>query len=145
MTTVAWDGCTLAADTRITEGTLIQRGQKLFRLSDGRLFGGAGDLESIHVVVEYLESEADDKPDGLENFTALLIDTDGRAWRLESRLVPMPVLGPYAAIGSGQPYALMAMELGRSAREAVELGCRVDAQGGLPVEDLRLTAQAEAA
>ncbi len=145
MTTVAWDGCTLAADTRITEGTLIQRGQKLFRLSDGRLFAGAGDLESIHVVVEYLESETDDKPDGLENFTALLIDTDGRAWRLESRLVPMPVLEPYAAIGSGQPYALMAMELGRSAREAVELACRFDASSGLPVEDLRLTAQAEAA
>ena len=37
MTTIAWDGTTLAADRRITSGTVTYSTTKIRRTSDGRL------------------------------------------------------------------------------------------------------------
>ena len=54
MTTLAWDGHHLAAD-RQCNGAFKSRARKLWRLGDGRLFGGAGEIEQILAVRAWLE------------------------------------------------------------------------------------------
>lgn len=136
MTTIAWDGKTLAADTRGTAGGMPWQTIKASRLKDGRLYGGSGALEDVEAVRTWLETGGD-KP-AVKDFVAILIE-DGQCFRLEDKLIKMPVKSPFHAIGSGRDYAIAAMHLGKTAREAVELACLYDVYTAAPVTELRET------
>lgn len=138
MTTIAWDGKTLAGDTVGISACMRRRVQKIFRLSSGDLFGAAGEYDEALLAKEWLEDQSKSKPT-LKDFSGLLITEDG-AFKLESALIRMPILEPFHAIGSGRDFAIMAMHLGKTAREAVELTLIYDAYSGGPVETLELAA-----
>lgn len=133
MTTIAWDGKTLAGDRR-AGGTFLTRVKKIWRLSDGRLFGCAGSLDEMTAVRDWLEGEP--KPKGLRDFTGILIELDGTVCRFEEKLTRTPILERCHAVGSGAPFAITAMALGKTAREAVGIAARFDPRTGGGVDVL---------
>lgn len=122
MTTVAFDGKTLAADTH-SETSVNMKIHKLHRLASGDLFAAAGSVQEILTVLAWLNGG--EKPGSLENFEGLIITKTG-AERLGERLMRVPCLEPFCAIGSGAHFALAAMACGRSAVEAVRVAARFD-------------------
>lgn len=145
MTTIAWDGTTLAGDTLSVTYNLRRAACKVWRLADGRLYGGSGEYQGILAVKQWLE---DGEPRGekepkLDDFSAMVIDQEGQCFRLESQLIYMPVSEPYHAVGTGRDFALTAMLLGKNAREAVEIAALFDVYTGEKVETV--TREAEAA
>jgi ATP-dependent protease HslVU (ClpYQ) peptidase subunit len=128
---------TLAAD-RQSYGTYKTRSRKLWRLRNGILFAGAGVIEQILAVRDWLEDETQTKPDGLSEFTGILIDPNGTAFRLEEKCIRDPILERFHAVGSGAPFAVTAMWLGKTAREAVLIAARFDPRTGGGVDTLIL-------
>jgi hypothetical protein len=133
MSTVTYDGKSLAAD-RLCVGSFKTRAKKVWRLSRGRLFGGAGITEQVLAVRAWLD-EGGDKPDGLTDFNGILIES-GVAYRLEEKLIRDRILERCHAVGSGAPFAITAMALGKSAREAVLIAARFDPRTGGGVDVL---------
>lgn len=143
MSTIAWDGHTLAADTRCTSSGLPYRVNKCCRLSDGSLFAGAGTMSAYEAVRAWLNNEAERPSSSLKDFTGLLIDKDARIWLMDETVNRYEIFTPFHAIGSGRDFAIAAMVLGKSALEAVELASRFDIWTAGPITELSLTQQAE--
>lgn len=136
MTTVCWDGETLAADRQCC-ASYKTRARKLWRLPDGRLFGGAGVFEQVIAVRQWLE-EGGAKPDGLLDFTGILVEPSGAVYRLEEKLMRDRIFERCHAVGSGAPFAITAMHLGKTARESVLIAARFDPRTGGGVDFLKL-------
>lgn len=130
MTTVAWDGNTMAADSLATDNW----GMKEFisnKILVGKdfLLGCAGEHGQImrwfkalghDVSAEYLLSAGYVDYHNRENDPNLLLVCKQGTFRHVGGVF-MPISRGYHAIGSGRDYALMAMRLGKTAREAIEL------------------------
>lgn len=80
--------------------------------------------------------EGGDKPADLNNFAGILVDKNGTAYRLEERLIRDRVFERCHAVGSGSPFAITAMALGKTAREAVGIAAGFDPQTGGGVDVL---------
>ena len=142
MTTVAWDGKSIAADRQL--GHRMEVG-KLFRLKSGGILGGAGWYSQIVEVVAWLNEGAKpaDKPkfpDAEESGSDfLLIEPDGSPyWLTWPFLRRVKINETYSAIGSGCEYALGAMANGASAKRAVEIACKFDPSTGKGVNVIRV-------
>lgn len=139
MTTIAWDGKTLAADRLANEGGLRFMVQKIFRLNDGRLMGISGPLTLGMMFVNWLNGGerpalSDMRDD--EWIIALVVSPDGSLIRYEKSCTPFAVLETRHAIGSGRDFALAAMHLGQTAAQSVEIAAHFDTGTGLGVETL---------
>jgi hypothetical protein len=124
VTAIAWDGHTLACDSLLTDGSDQFHTVKIFRLKDGRLFGGAGHAGYIGRVLEWLGngSKPKDRPDCAKfdsaEFSGLLID-DRCCFMLDTYLAPIPVVGKCAAVGSGASHVMTLMTAGYKAPDAI--------------------------
>lgn len=136
MTTIAFDGKSLCADTRSTAGGFPYALIKAYQLKDGRLYAGTGSAEESKAVQLWLESGGE-KPT-VKDYVGIVVGADGSIWRYEDKLVPFQVTAPFHAIGSGRDYAIAAMHMGKTAREAVELACLYDVYTGGPITELTL-------
>ena len=134
MTTVAYDGKTLAADTQ-RNGSFTLKAHKLYRLADGALFAAAGSVQEILAVLGWLNGG--EKPADLQDFEGLIITKHG-AEIIGDRLMRTPSLEPFYAIGTGSHFALAAMACGKSAVEAVRIAMRFDPFSGGRVESITL-------
>jgi hypothetical protein len=112
----------------------MARTTKLWRLPNGSLFGGAGLMEHILAARAWLE-EGGDKPEGLDDFTGILVES-GRAYRLGEKLIRDRIVERCHAVGSGSDFAITAMHLGKTAREAVLIAARFDPRTGGGVDVL---------
>lgn len=128
MTVIAWDGNTLAADRQGTVGNSISVPvRKLFRANNGNLVGVSGDGGYAMSWLAWYQAGA--KPEDLPSFqldkdnwcAALVITPDRRIFRYEKAAHPWEIEAPQAAIGCGMDFAMMAMYLGKTARDAVLL------------------------
>tara|TARA_R100000808_G_scaffold5213_3_gene16004 strand:+ start:6645 stop:7085 length:441 start_codon:yes stop_codon:yes gene_type:complete len=137
MSTVATDGTTMAADSRITDdgGAMdLLNFPKVRRIRDS-VVGFAGDVEMGILFFNWIEhGEPDDpaqKPQFDDDDFAGLVMRKGGVFWYGKRLIPGGVLsGSPTAIGSGGDLALGAMLAGKSPAEAVRLACRVDTNSG---------------
>jgi len=129
MTTVVFDGATVAWDSRVTAGTdiITDNAQKRYKV-DGRTFWFSGTVGDFQ---EFAEAYAGRETRRELSVSALVLDrdglymssTDGREiWRT-------PVLAP-CALGSGGDYALGAISCGKTAKEAVKIASTRDACTG---------------
>lgn len=141
MTTVAYDGKSIAADRRIGN---MEAG-KLFRLKSGAIFAGAGYYAQIVEVCAWLNEggKPADRPklpdDEEESSEFLLIETSGEAyWLTSPYLRRVKINERFCAIGSGSEYALGALAAGVSAKRAVEIACRFDVCTGKGVNVIRI-------
>lgn len=144
MTTIAWDGKTIASDAQGGGAFIYNNGPKVFK-HEGRLFGLAGDREACEVARKWIlknsefHKDADrPRPDlGTESFGGLMIDPDGQCFAFEKRLLPFAVSTPHAE-GSGGMFAQAAMLAGADAAEAVRIACELDPYSGGSVATIDL-------
>lgn len=140
MTTIAYKDGVIAYDSQITRGNVILYDDfDKCIVRDGRMFvcsGATADFDAL--ISAYSGSKPTEKIDAI----ALVIDgdrvnhfavceTDG-PWRAEVLLSH-----PYA-IGSGQEYALAAMDAGLSAYDAVRIAAKRDTSTGGKIRTIRL-------
>mgnify|MGYP006921288158 CR=1 FL=1 len=132
MTTIAWDGTTLAADKGSWSGGLHQPVRKTYKITapDGRRFlvAMAGDAVFATQCLRWLRGG--DHPgrcldDDLNRDVMVVIDEKRRIWRLSSRLVYVPYEGKIHAHGAGQEIALGALMAGADAVKAIRITMQV--------------------
>lgn len=133
MTTVAFDGKSLAADRLMGGRHTVS---KIFPISDTAYLAGAGDYCQIVEVAEWLKAGApqDAKPevDGDSDF--LLIEKGRPHWLTVPYLRKVRINEKFAALGSGALCALGAMAAGANARQAVAIAITYDQNSGKGVE-----------
>lgn len=132
MTTIAFDGKILAADSRMIGSHIVQtRYTKLFR-HKGIIWGFCGDTQYAPIFERWVKAgmRHDAKPKIREDseFAVLLIKK-GRAYYYTDEFEATPA-GVPAAIGSGGDYAIAAMLGGANARRSVQIASRLDPNTG---------------
>lgn len=139
MTVIAWDGKTLAADKRATNGSTTYALTKVFRVGE-RLVGFAGQADRMGEFRAWFEAGGDPHTfptnTGEDAAYFMAVRRDGVIERYESTGWPIIVEAPHFACGDGRDYALAAMHLGCDAREAVGVACHFDAGCGNGIDTL---------
>lgn len=146
MTTVAWDGRTLAADKRVSFGSRIATVTKVHRVN-GHLVAGAGSSAQINEMIEWFRHGA--RPETFpakqrtdDGISLLVITPEGKALQYSNTPYPIEHGDSRVAIGSGCEFAMAAMHCGKTAREAVEVAAILDSNTGNGVDVLHLQGDA---
>lgn len=136
MTTIAFDGKTMACDTRVVCGSNCCNTDTKIYENDFVVIGVAGNAGVGTMLI--------DRPDILQakhydfDFEALVFvkDTEKvyivafyKSWDCALSSV-IPIADSFAAVGSGAPYALAAMECGYSAHGGVAVASKFDTNTG---------------
>lgn len=138
MTTITFDGKTLAADTLVTSGSLaFGHMTKIHKLKGGGHVAMCGALAVAPEVIAWLEGG--DKPtlSEEEEFGGLFVDKRGNAFEISGNLRLHPACVPWAG-GSGEHIAMAAMLCGKDAFEAVEVACKLDTKSREPIDSVRI-------
>lgn len=140
MTTIAWDGTTLAADRRISGCGGVLNTTKIIRAPDGRLIGASGKASACEALRQWLLTKEGEPPVPLKDEAwgdLIEIEPDGTVY-LWGEWGRFPVLDDEVAIGSGHQFARAAMACGKSAAEAIEIAALFDECTGSEVDALVL-------
>lgn len=149
MSTVAWDGKSLAADRNGARGDLVLVAPKLYPLIGGGALATTGDYAAGRLMVEWYQAGADltkyPPCQATEGYASLIVAKPGGVCEYYSvNPHSIAVLDPFMAWGSGCDFALGAMARGATAKEAVEVACRFDVWSGGGVESVEVKADDEA-
>ena len=131
----------MAADTQLSAANAKCNASKLVRLPDGGIAGGMGLWSAVYAGLRFLAeggTEDDDKLPEITEATILIARPDGSLWILEGRFPAYPVMDKEIAIGCGADAAKMAMQLGKSALEAIGLVIKQDIMCGEPIQFMQL-------
>lgn len=137
MTTIAFDGKIMAADSRMV-GDFIEPADaaKVHRIK-GSLYGAAGTAESCELFFDWVrDGKPGEKPKVGSDFEAL--EYDGKVLLWYGEKVRGVKLGSPNAIGSGSKFAQAAMVCGKTARQAVKVAMQLDPGTGGRVRALSL-------
>ena len=141
MTTICWDGRTLAADRMAERNGVRGTVTKIYRIS-GNLVGCAGNAARSVEMMAWFEEGANPKTlpkfqSDAEEYVDMLVITPARQiLKYERSGHPIVFQDETMAIGSGRDFAMTAMFLGKNAREADEIACALDIGSGLGVDSL---------
>lgn len=138
MTTIAWDGETLAADSQVTDDNFVWQhaDKKIFKIRDFYL-ATAGDADQCMKFLDWFKNRDISKfPDGMDDVTVLVVgpkvcDLYGNG------AIPTPIKPPFA-IGSGSACAMGAMLAGAKARRAVQIASKLCKYTGGPVRTVKI-------
>lgn len=140
MTTIAWDGRTLAADTQVSRhGNDVARTVKIHKF--GRLLVGACGTTSLNQrFIGWLAAGMHGDPPALaigdSRGCVIAIMPDGAIVEWNGDHPPDVVRARFAAWGSGSDVALGAMAFGASAEQAVLAASTLDHATGGPITTL---------
>lgn len=144
MTTVAYDGRTLAADSMLsTPGWKSPVSfQKVFaNVGEFQAIGFCGCASAIEAFLMWIENPEEPglREALLESeLLALAVHHDGNAYLFEGPTRhPLPI-DHFHAIGSGSEFAISAMLCGKSAAEAIEVSKKLDFYTGGKVQFIEL-------
>jgi 20S proteasome alpha/beta subunit len=132
MTTVVFDGATLAADSQITSSWKTTGQSKFYRFADGSVGAFAGTWADVLRAQLYLDGQTDTEPEG--DWSAIIIRPNGTVHAVDDDGCRMDVTGKRYAIGSGAHFALGALACGRGAVEAVRVAIELDPYSGGEIE-----------
>lgn len=146
MTIIAYTKGILASDTKaVDEQNQVLKTQKLFRLGNGSVIGTAGNADIRDMLAILDKASLSKLPTKLKLashaalFKGLWLFPGGELFRVSVEAIDtrweaeiLPILDPWAAVGSGSAYALGAMVAGKTAVEAVRIACRLDNNCGMP-------------
>ena len=136
MTTIAFDGKTMACDTRVVCGSNYYNTDTKIHENDTYVIGVAGDAGVGTMLIDcpyILRARPYDF-----DFEALVFvkDTEKvykvafyKSWDCALSSV-IPIADGFAAVGSGAPYALAAMYLGNTAARAITVAAQFDPNTG---------------
>jgi hypothetical protein len=148
MSVIAWDGQTIAADRQATNEGLAFTTTKMRRIKrDGHIpevIAWIGDQDAGEMMAQWYEFGANptdfpvcqkDKDDW-----ARLIVADQYGVKLYERYpVAIRIEDEFSAWGSGRDFAIAALYLGKTAREAVEVACALSIGCGNGITELNLS------
>ena len=136
MTTIAARASTgeIAADSMVSGDDSFYLVQKL-RLGKNSIYGACGDWDKCLKMLQVLESGGELDSD--TDVTVLELRSDG-LWVYEGTIIPARIKNDFWAVGTGANYAIAAMHLGCSPKEAVEIACRYDSCSNEPIDVLKL-------
>jgi len=131
MTTIAWDGKTLAVDRGGWNGRHVREYQKLSVFAkpgngwDPGAFASTGDACFNEAMRQWIQSGGD-KPQpaeakDLNDECGLYVTNDGKAFTVTVRGVLLPCFSKKIGAGGGGHFALGCMVAGKTAEEAVQL------------------------
>jgi ATP-dependent protease HslVU (ClpYQ) peptidase subunit len=133
MTTIAYDGKSMSADTQATSVNRAFEVQKVFKLDDGSVVGFAGHLSSNMLLLNWFKTGmlAEEYPEACKDVeapktVALHVTIDGKICQYEASPYPHEILGKFAAIGTGEDFAIAAMHCGKDSRGALEIAGTYD-------------------
>ena len=153
MSVIAWDGKTLAADKRSVCSGIAATTTKIRRIvHDGCTTGSGtsevlawtGDQDAGEMLAKWYSDGADPEkwpefPKDKDMWCRLIV-ADGNGARFYERMpIAVRVEDAFMAWGSGRDFALAAMYLGKSAREAVKIACVFDTGCGNGIDAFELT------
>lgn len=151
MTTIAWDGKTLAADKRTSFGCMHATVTKVHRMPigpyQGALVAGAGPALLIQEMLRWIATGAEPQTFPAANRNEdkccciLMVTPEGRLLYFDSTPDPMTIENEKWAIGSGRDFAMAAMFLGKDAIEAVVIASALDISTGNGFDSLTLMGQ----
>lgn len=140
MTTIAWDGYSLAADRLMADGTLKAVYRKIHKVGK-YWYGQAGTVTDAEWCRHWIAAGArlDAWIDDLrleEGTHGLLVEAKtGNLFAIDgSRPILIPILNDYYATGSGSHLAIAAMSLGKTAVEAIHVASQHDINTGNEVD-----------
>lgn len=119
----------IAADSMCSGEGYFYLVDKIFQ-GEHSWFGAAGEW---HQIQKFLHGMEKDEVDPDLEVTVLEIREDG-LYMYDQTPVPFKINNEYYAIGSGAPYALAAMYLGKSPAEAVEVAALFDPGTRAPIK-----------
>lgn len=138
MSTIAWDGRTLAADKQAVTGGMREIVTKARLLPNGQVLAWTGEHECGLILAAWYESGADidkwPKFQSGDDWTRLIVASANEVIVFERQPVGQLLEEPFMAWGSGRDYAMGAMAMGASAGQAVEVASRFDINTGLGVD-----------
>ncbi len=142
MSTIAWDGGTLAGDRRVSfgqgrMGTICKIAR---RMSDGAVIGAVGTTPIAQALIRwFVDGEQGDPPKldrGKDDVaTGFIVRPDGTIDDITDCGIARITADIYAR-GSGADYALGAMSQGANAKRAIEVAARWDNGTGDGVDTL---------
>lgn len=139
MTTIAWDGRTLAADRQATIGTLKRTTRKIWCVCD-KLVAFVGDSDQVLELLHWMRRGAGptDFPEhqrrGDSDNRIVVITSDRRIQVYERTPFPIEFGDKHFAMGSGRDFALGAMAMGATAREALQVASNLDCGTGMGID-----------
>lgn len=146
MTTIAWDGKTLAGDRAAWGGNSCYRVRKIYKVATPDrgvlLVGFAGDGGFAMDVLEWLRGKGEKPtryPGDMKDSVviALVIDAKRRTWKLDAQLRYTRVYGRHVTTGAGQDAAMGAMLAGADARRAVLIAAKCTDWSALGVDTVK--------
>lgn len=132
MTTIAWDGKTLAADSQASTDGIRSRVTKIAKSPSGFIAAGSGSFNAILPWLRWITGglKEDEQPTTLRDSSLIVVDPRGRAFIFENQPLRVPLREKYWAIGSGANLAMGAMGAGADAKRAVQVARRHDVYTG---------------
>lgn len=142
MTTIAWDGKTLAADRMMSDGCFKAEKTKITESFIG-LLGASGDARYCDAAMRWVINGDKDVPfpksdDKDETVYVMHVHRNGKLDVYYNGPEPVRVESKFYALGSGRDFALAAMHLGCRACEAIKLASSLDINTGMGVDTLNL-------
>jgi 20S proteasome alpha/beta subunit len=130
VTTIAYDGKILAADTMMSDGKFLTTYvHKIHPLAKGGVFAGAGTWGMVHKVADALSKGTKIEkitPKQLKDVDGIYINADGRAFYLDHSYHGfLPIEHHYCAVGSGAELATGFMAAGMSPVQAIKATAKV--------------------
>ncbi len=142
MTTVAIRDGVMAADGLLNDNgwSATKRHQKLVILSEiGCAVAAAGCIQDVELWKDWLlEGSPEDRKPDLTNFSGFMLKADGEIVCYETKLAPFVIYEPFVAVGTGEKFAIGAMEMGADAIKAVEIAARRDVWTGGEIDHVTL-------
>lgn len=146
MTAIAWDGEYLAADSRVTAGTMIvtDEGTKLYRINDVPYkndliiaMGVSGALSDVDKIINFIIGGFEPREEFAHYVGAILVGLE-YVYSLEPDSSHLIQYKRHIKLteGSGGPFALSAMKLGLGAKDAVKHAIKMDSACGGKVKVL---------
>jgi ATP-dependent protease HslVU (ClpYQ) peptidase subunit len=143
LTTIAANQETMASDSKVSVGLGVSyRAVKVVRVKK-MIVGACGNGGDCSRLLEWAERDFKapapkwhEEAGSEEAVWALVLKHDGLYFFTQEDPEPERMDEPFFAIGSGGKPARVALLLGKTPEEAVELACRVDEHSGLPVQVL---------
>lgn len=142
MTTIVWDGTTLAWDSQLTIGDIKSTGRKDRRLSDGSTVVVCGGYAALDQFVEDLDATGDPSEAirRLDSDSMLVhLRTDGSCWVYTDESVWR--VREACAWGSGKMSAFTCLAQGMDAKSAATMATKVDLYSSLPIRAARARRQ----
>ena len=140
MTTIAVRDGVMACDSLITGG-MSAAATKMHR-KGGVIVGFAGDwLAGEYFAQQYLSGENGSKKRDSDDDVELLVLKPSGIYLVDYRFREVKIASKYYAIGSGAPLAMVAMNMGATAADAVREAIVVDDYSGGRIRTLRLSVE----